>query len=171
MGATATVQIFDLKSNQTLAGKAADDADCISYDSASKNVLAFCGDAHAMIAILPTSIRRKKKQCVARPGVANRRPPLSTPGKVFVNLVDKNEVRSLMRGDEDRQNGPWRRPPSPWAYRWIKRKAIVRRMPQQKDGDHRAEDGHVLSDLPIGAGVDASRFLHGRHSPVAETEH
>jgi WD40 repeat protein len=51
-GGDGTVQVFDLKSNKSLGKiKAADDADCIIFDPATKNDLAMCGDAHEMIAI------------------------------------------------------------------------------------------------------------------------
>lgn len=64
-GGDATVQIFDLKSNQSLGKiKAADDADCIIYDPASKDVLAFCGDAHVMIAV-PADVDPKQGKASA----------------------------------------------------------------------------------------------------------
>src|SRR3954466_10886494 len=50
-GGDGTIQIFDLKSNKSLGKvQAADDADAIIYDPASKRVLAMCGDAHALVA-------------------------------------------------------------------------------------------------------------------------
>ena len=93
-GGDATVQIFDLKSNQSLGKiKAADDADCIIYDPASKDVLAFCGDAHVMIAV-PADVDPKDGKASASVDLGGK-PEFAVSdgrGKVFVNLVDKNEV-------------------------------------------------------------------------------
>ena len=150
-GGDATVQVFDLKSNLSLGRvQAAKDADCIIYDSASKCVLAFCGDAHVMIAI-PADVDPKDGQASASVDLGGK-PEFAVAdgrGKVFVNLVDKNAVAvidtSAMKvtakwpitvatqpvGDVDGPSG----------------KAIVCRVPQPKNGDHEC-GGWPCSDGP-----------------------
>jgi DNA-binding beta-propeller fold protein YncE len=164
-GGDATVQIFDLKSNQTLGKiKAADDADCIIYDSASKNVLAFCGDAHAMIAI---SVDVDPKEGKPRASLdLGGKPEFAVAdghGKVFVDLVDKNEVAVVdtkeMKVLEKWPVAPATQPVGMSMDRKGKRLFVGCR--SKKMVIMSSDDGHVLADLPIGAGVDATAFFHG----------
>ena len=164
-GGDATVQIFDLKSNQTLGKiKAADDADCILYDSASKHVLAFCGDAHAMIAI-PVDVDPKDGKASASLDLGGK-PEFAVSdghGKVFVNLEDKNEVAVVdtkaMKVLAKWPVAPATQPVGMAMDRKGKRLFVGCR--SKKMVIMSAEDGRVLADLPIGAGVDATAFLRG----------
>jgi DNA-binding beta-propeller fold protein YncE len=93
-GQSGSVTIFDMHTNRTLGAiTVADDADCIIYDPASHKVMAFCGDAKAMVALSP--------DIDAQHGHAD--PPLDLGGKpeyavsdghghVYVNIVDHNEI-------------------------------------------------------------------------------
>src|SRR5262249_30449141 len=93
-GGDGTVQIFDLRSNESLGKiKAAEDADCIILDPASNNILAFCGDAHEMVSI-PVDVDPKEGKANATIDLGGK-PEFAVSngqGKVFVNLVDKDKV-------------------------------------------------------------------------------
>ena len=164
-GGDATVQIFDLKSNLTLGKiKAAEDADCIIYDPASKHVLAFCGDAHAMIAI-SADVDPKDGKASASLDLGGK-PEFAVSdglGKVFVNLVDKNEVAAVdtkeMKVIAKWPVAPATQPVGMSMDRKAKRLFVGCRSKQMVIMS--AEDGHVLADLPIGAGVDATAFRRG----------
>lgn len=164
-GGDGTVQIFDLKSNQSLGKiKAADDADCIIYDSASKQVFAFCGDANVMVAIAP-DVDPKNGRASATLDLGGK-PEFAVSngdGKVFVNLVDKNEV-AVVDTKAMKIIGKWAVAPADHPVG----------MSMDRDGKRlyvgcrsrhmvimNAEDGHVLGELPIGAGVDATAFHNG----------
>ncbi len=164
-GGDATVQIFDLKSNKSLGKiKAADDADCIIYDSASKDVLAFCGDAHAMIAI-PADVSPTEGKASATLDLGGK-PEFAVAdgrGTVFVNLVDKNEV-AVVNTNEMKVIAKW---PVTSATQPVgmsmdqKARRLFVGCRSQKMVIMSAKDGHILADLPIGAGVDATAFLDG----------
>ena len=164
-GGDATVQIFDLKSNLTLGKiKAAEDADCIIYDPASKDVLAFCGDAHCMIAVA-ADVDPKNGRASASLDLGGK-PEFAVvdgAGKAFVNLVDKNEV-AVVDTKEMKVVAKW--PVTPAAQPVgmsmdLEKKRLFVGCRSKKMVIMSADDGRVLADLPIGAGVDATAFLGG----------
>jgi DNA-binding beta-propeller fold protein YncE len=163
-GGDGTVQVFDLKSNESLGKiKAAEDADCIIYDPASQNILAFCGDAHAMVSI-SAEVDPKDGKANASVDLGGK-PEFAVSngqGKVFVNLVDKDEVAVV---DTKKMSVVTKWPVSPGAKpvsMAMDRKAnrLFIGCRNQKLIIMSAEDGRVAADLPIGAGVDATVFAN-----------
>ena len=89
----ASVAIFDLKTYKVLGKvEAADDADCIIYDPNCGKVLVSCGDANALVVISPDvdPLTGKADAAVALGG----KPEFlaADQGKIYVNLVDKDQV-------------------------------------------------------------------------------
>jgi DNA-binding beta-propeller fold protein YncE len=164
-GGDGTVQIFDLKSNQSLGKiKAADDADCIIYDAPSKQVLTFCGDASVMIAI-PADVSPTHGKASATVDLGGK-PEFAAAdgeGKVFVNLVDKNEVAVVdiksMTVIAKWPVAPASQPVGLAMDPAGKRLYVGCRSRQMVIMS--TDDGHVLASLPIGDGVDATAFLNG----------
>ena len=164
-GSDGTVQVFDLKSNKSLGKiKAADDADCIIYDPASKLVLTFCGDAHVMVAI-PADVDPKDGKASATIDLGGK-PEFAAAdgkGKVFVNLVDKNEVAVVdigaMKVTTKWPVAPATQPVGLSMDVAGKRLFVGCRSRQMMIMS--ADDGHISADLPIGVGVDATAFLGG----------
>jgi DNA-binding beta-propeller fold protein YncE len=164
-GGDGTVQVFDLKSNQSLDKiKAAEDADCIIYDPASKNVLAFCGDANEMVSV-PANVDVKDGKANATVDLGGK-PEFAVSdgqGKVFVNLVDKDKVAVIdtkeMKVIDKWTVAPGGKPVSMAMDRSAKRLFVGCR--NQKLIVLSAADGKVIAELPIGAGVDATAFRNG----------
>ena len=163
-GASGMVQIFDLKSNKTLGKiKAAEDADCIIYDAASKQVLAFCGDANVMIA-MPADIDPKSGKAASLE--LGGKPEFAVSdgqGKVFVNLVDKNQVAAIdtktMKVTAKWPVAPATQPVAMSMDRAGRRLFVGCRSNQMVIMS--ADDGHTLGELPIGSGVDGTAFFNG----------
>ena len=165
-GEDASVTIFDLKTNKVLGTiKAADDADGIIYDPASRKLLVSCGDAGALIPIAadvdPAS--GKADAAVELDGkpeflVADGK------GKVYVALVDKNQVAVVdtktMKVLEKWPTAPGGGPVGMSMDTEHRRLFVGCRNPQKLIVMN-ADDGKVLAELPIGAGVDATRFDDG----------
>ncbi len=163
-GGDATVTIFDLKTSAVLGTIAAKpDADCIIYDPASRRVLAFCGDAEAVVPIAAD---------VAVGGAAGPAVDLGGKpeyavadglGKVYVNLVDKDQVAVLdtatMTVTARWSTAPGARPTGMSMDRDGRKLFVGCR--NQKLVVMGADDGRVIADLPIGAGVDATAFSAG----------
>ena len=165
-GNDASVTIFDLKTHQVLGKVKADvDADGIIYDPASRKLLVSCGDAGALIPIAadvaPTTGKADaavkldgKPEFLAADG----------RGKVYVNLEDKNQVAVVdtqtMKVLDRWPTAPGGAPVGMSMDREHRRLFIGCRDPQ-KLIVMSAEDGKVVADLPIGAGVDATRFDNG----------
>lgn len=163
-GKDGSSTIFDLKTNAVLGTvKTAEDADCIIYDPASHHVLAFCGDTKVMVPIAAA---------VTLPGAAEPavdlggKPEFAAAdgqGKVYANLVDKNEVvvidTATMKPTAHWPTAPGTAPTGmaidPVAHRLYvgcrNQKLIVMD----------STSGKVLADLAIGPGVDATAFHAG----------
>jgi hypothetical protein len=162
-GDDGSVAIFDLKTYEVLGKvKAEDDADGIIYDSASNKVLLVCGDAGVLIPISP-DVDPKGGKADAEVTLGGKPEFLASDGqgKVYVNLVDKNEVAVV---DTKTMTVVAKWPTSPGGSpvgmaidREHRRLYIGCRKPQ-KMIVMSADDGKVLADLPIGAGVDATGF-------------
>lgn len=165
-GEDASVTIFDLKTNKVLGKvKAADDADGIIYDPASRKLLVSCGDAAALIPISPS----------VDPNVGKADPPVKLGGKpeflasdglgkVFVCLEDRNQVAVVdtktMKVLSKWPTSPGGAPVGMSMDREHRRLFIGCRNPR-KLIVMSADDGKVLADLPIGSGVDATRYDDG----------
>jgi DNA-binding beta-propeller fold protein YncE len=164
-GGDGTVQIFDLKSNQSLGRvKAAEDADCIIYDAASKQVLAFCGDANVMVAV-PADVDPINGNATATVELGGKPEFAATNGhgKVFVNLVDKDLVAvvdtNAMKVVDKWPVAPAAQPVGLALDPGGKRIYVGCRSKQMVIMS--AEDGHVVAHVPIGEGVDATAYYDG----------
>ena len=162
-GNDASVVIFDLKTFGVLGKiKAEPDADGIIYDPASNKVLLVSGDGGVLIPIAPDVDPLGGK---ADPEVNLGGKPeflaADGQGKAYINLNDKNEVAVV---DTKTMTVIARWPTAPGGSpvgmsmdRRHRRLFIGCRKPQ-KMIVMSADDGKVLADLPIGAGVDATLF-------------
>jgi outer membrane protein assembly factor BamB len=164
-GGNGSVQIFDLKTHATL-GKvaAADDADAIIYDRASNRVLVMCGDAHRLVAIAPdVNLTGGKAAASVDLGGSPEFAVADEKGKVFVNIVDKDEVAVVdtraMKVVARWPTGPGKRPTGMSMDRATHRLFIGCR--NNKLVVMNADDGKIVADFPIGAFVDATAFRDG----------
>jgi hypothetical protein len=160
------VIIFDLKTFEVL-GKvaAAEDADGIIYDPASDRVLVVCGDAGVLIPIKPDVDPKTGK---ADPAIELGGKPeflaANGQGKAFVNLVDKDQVAVVdTKAGKVLDHWPVAPGGSPvgMAMDTQKHHLFIGCRRPQKMIVMSSEDGKVLADLPIGAGVDATKFDDG----------
>jgi DNA-binding beta-propeller fold protein YncE len=165
-GQDGSVIVFDLKTFEVLGKvKAADDADGIIYDPASRKVLVSCGDAGVVVPIAP-DVDPKSGQ--ADPAVSLGGKPeflvADGQGKVFINLVDKDQV-AVVDSKAMKVVNKWPTAPggSPVGMSMDTEhgRLFVGCRKPQKLIVMSVEDGKVLADLPIGAGVDATQFDNG----------
>jgi DNA-binding beta-propeller fold protein YncE len=162
-GDDGSVAIFDLKTYEVLGKvKAEDDADGIIYDSASNKVLLVCGDAGVLIPISP-DVDPKSGKADAEVTLGGKPEFLVADGlgKAYVNLVDKDMVAVVdtktMKVIAKWPTAPGGSPVGMAMDREHRRLYIGCRKPK-KMIVMSADDGKVLADLPIGAGVDATGF-------------
>jgi DNA-binding beta-propeller fold protein YncE len=162
-GEDASVTVFDLVTYAVLGKiKTADDADGIIYDPASDRVLVACGDAGVMVPISPNVDPKTGK---ADPAVdLGGKPEFLTAdgqGKVYINLEDKDLV-AVVDTKAMKVVAKWSVAPggSPVGMSMdrVKRRLYVGCRKPQKLIVMSADDGKVVADLPIGTGVDATRF-------------
>jgi YVTN family beta-propeller protein len=161
-GQDGSVVIFDLKTHEVLGKVKADvDADGIIYDPASRKVLVVCGDAGVLIPISPDVDPKTGKADAA---VALGGKPeflVAAEGKVYVALVDKDQVAVVdtktMKVTDKWPTAPGGAPVGMAMDRGNHRLFIGCRKPQ-KLVVMNAKNGKVLADFPIGAGVDATQF-------------
>ena len=158
-----SVVIFDLKTNAVLGTvKAQPDADGIIYDKASGLVLVVSGDNGVLLTLKPD----------ADPKTATIDPPIELggkpeflasdgAGKIYVNLEDKDQV-AVVDINARKVLAHWPVAPggSPvgMAIDTEKHRLFVGCRKPQKLIVMSADDGKILADLPIGAGVDATRY-------------
>lgn len=165
-GKDASVTIFDLKDYRVL-GKihAADDADGIVYDPASKKLLVACGDAGELVPIAADVDPASGK---ADPPVELGGKPeflaVDGKGRAFVNLVDKSEVAVIdtraMKVVARWSTAPGGAPAG-MAIDPERGRLFVGCRKPQKLIVMDTSNGKVLASLPIGAGVDADGFDAG----------
>ena len=164
-GKGASVLVFDMKSGATL-GKvpAAEDADGIIYDPASKKVLVMCGDAHQMIAIAPdVDPKSGAASATVDLGGSPEFAVADGKGRVFVNIEDKDEVAvvdtNAMKVIARWPLGPGKHPTG------MSMDPASRRLFIGCRNGHliimNADDGKIVADFPIGQYVDATAFDHG----------
>ncbi len=165
-GQDGSVVVFDLKTFGVLGKvKAADDADGVIYDAASGKVLVSCGDAGVLVPIA-ADVDPKSGQADAAVPLGGKPEFLVADGhgKVFVNLVDRDQVAVVdtkaMKVVAKWPTAPGGAPVGMSMDAEHGRLFVGCRRPQ-KLIVMSAADGKVLADLPIGAGVDATRFDNG----------
>jgi YVTN family beta-propeller protein len=161
-GQDAAVAVFDLKTNKVLGRvKAGDDADGIIYDPHSGKVLVSCGDANEMVVIAP-DVDLETGEADASVALGGKPEFLAADqDKIYVNLVDKDQVAVI---DSKTMKVIHKWPVAPGgspvglAIDPDKHRLFIGCRKPQKLIVMSAEDGKVLADLPIGAGVDATQF-------------
>jgi len=160
---SGSVVIFDLKTNAVLGTVAAQpDADGIIFDKASGLVLVVSGDNGVLMTLKPH----------ADPRTASIDPPIDLggkpeflaadgAGKVYINLEDKNQVAVVdLKARKVLAHWPVAPGGSPvgLSIDTGKRRLFIGCRNPQKLIVMSTDDGKVLADLPIGAGVDATKF-------------
>ncbi|HYK64367.1 MAG TPA: YncE family protein [Patescibacteria group bacterium] len=164
-GGNGSVLIFDLKTRKPIGSvPAAADADGIIYDPASNRVLVMCGDAHQIVAIAPdVNPAGGKPAATVDLGGAPEFAVADGKGKVFVNIVDKDEVAVVdtkaMKVIARWPTAPGNRPTGLSMDRATRRLFIGCR--NNKLVVMNADDGKIVADFPIGAFVDATAFRDG----------
>jgi len=158
-----SIVIFDLKTNAVLGTVAAkDDADGIVYDKSTGLVLVACGDAGVLITLKADA--DPKTAVIDAPIELGGKPEYLAAdgtGKVYVNLEDKDQVavvdlkarKVLARWAVAPGGSPVGLSIDPTKHRLF----IGCRKPQ-KMLVMSTDDGKVVGDLPIGVGVDATRW-------------
>ena len=166
-GGNGAIVIFDLKTNLVLGSIAAQpDADGIIFDSYSGRVLVVSGDKGLLMSLKPDIDPRTGT--IEPPVELGGKPEFLASdgkGKVYLNLVDKNEV-AVVDMKARRVTARW--PVAPggapvgMSIDPKRRLLFIGCRKPQKLIVMSADDGKVLSDLPIGAGVDATKVDGGQ---------
>jgi hypothetical protein len=165
-GKDGSVIVFDLKTFEVLGKvKAAIDADGIIYDPASRRVLVSCGDAGVVVPIAPDlDLKAGHADAAVHLGGKPEFLVSDGQGKVFINLVDKDQVAVVdtkaMKVIDKWPTAPGGAPVGMSMDTNHRRLFVGCRKPQ-KLIVMSAEGGKILADLPIGAGVDATQFDNG----------
>ena len=158
-----SIVIFDLNSNAILGTVAAkDDADGIIYDKSTGLVLVACGDAGALVTLKADA--DPKTAAIDAPIELGGKPEYLAAdgaGKVFVNLEDKNQVAVVdLKARKVLAHWPVAPGGSPvgLAIDTEKHRLFIGCRKPQKMLAMSTDDGRVVGDLPIAAGVDATRW-------------
>jgi DNA-binding beta-propeller fold protein YncE len=165
-GGSGAVVIFDLRSNAVLGTIAAQpDADGIIYDPGSDRILVSAGDSNSLITFKPDINPKTGKIETPIPlGGAPEFLAADGAGKVYVNLEDKDSVAVV---DLKSRTVTARWPVSPggspvgMAIDTQSHTLLIGCRKPQKMIVMSSESGKVLADLPIGAGVDATKVEQG----------
>jgi hypothetical protein len=157
------VVIFDLKTNAVLGTiKAHPDADGIIFDKASGLVLVVSGDDGILMTLKPDV--DPKTGSIDPPIDLGGKPEFLASdgaGKVYINLEDKDQV-AVVDIKERKVLAHW--PVAPGgapvglSIDTAKKRLFVGCRKPQKLIVMSTDDGKVIADLPIGAGVDATKF-------------
>jgi DNA-binding beta-propeller fold protein YncE len=158
-----SIVIFDLNSNAVLGTVAAkDDADGIIYDKSTGLVLVACGDAGVLVTLKADA--DPKTAAIDAPIELGGKPEYLAAdgaGKVFVNLEDKNQVAVVdLKARKVLARWPVAPGGSPvgLAIDTEKHRLFIGCRKPQKMLVMSTDDGKVVGDLPIAAGVDATRW-------------
>ncbi len=166
-GGNGAVVIFDLKTNAVLGSIVAQpDADGIIYDPASRRVVVVSGDNGVLMTIKPDIDPNTGK--IETPVDLGGSPVFLASdgaGKVFVNLMDKNQVAVV---DMKARKVVARWPVAPggapvgMTIDTANRRLLIGCRKPQKLIVMSTDSGKVLADLPIGDHVDAVKIDDGR---------
>lgn len=162
-GEDASVTVFDLKTYAVLGKvKAAEDADGVIYDPASGKVLVVCGDAGALIPISPDlDVTTGKADATVELGGKPEFLAADGRGRAYINLVDKDQV-AVVDTKAMKVVNKWSTAPggSPVGMSMdvARHRLFIGCRKPQKLVVMDANDGKVIAALPIGAGVDATKF-------------
>lgn len=166
-GGDGAIIIFDLKTNSILGTIVAQpDADGIIFDLASDRVLVVSGDKGVLMSLKPDiDPKNGKMDAPITLGGAPEFLASDGAGKVFINLMDKNEVAVV---DINARKVVARWPVAPggapvgMSMDTKKRRLFIGCRKPQKLIVMSADDGKILADLPIGESVDATKFDSGQ---------
>jgi hypothetical protein len=157
------VVIFDLKTNAVLGTvKARPDADGIIFDKASGLVLVVSGDDGVLMTLKP-DVDPKTGSIDAPIDLGGKPEFLASDGagKVYINLEDKDQVAVVdLKARKVLAHWPVAPGGSPvgLSIDTVMRRLFIGCRKPQKLIVMSTDDGKVLADLPIGAGVDATKF-------------
>ena len=164
-GNDASVTVFDLKSYAVLGKvKTAADSDGVIYDLASGKVLVVCGDpGSCVIPIAPDLDLATGSAADAKLELGGKPEFLAADGKgkAYINLVDKDQVAVVdtktMKVVDKWSTAPGGSPVG-MSMDGAKRRLFIGCRKPQKLIIMDADNGKILADFPIGAGVDATKF-------------
>ncbi|HYM78207.1 MAG TPA: YncE family protein [Candidatus Dormibacteraeota bacterium] len=157
------VEIFDLKTNAVLGTlKAHPDADGIIYDKASGLVLVVSGDDGVLMTVKP-DVDPKTGSLDAPIDLGGKPEFLASDGagKVYINLEDKDQVAVVdLKTRKVLAHWPTTPGGSPVGLSIdpAKHRLFVGCRKPKKLLVMSTDDGRIIADLPIGAGVDATKF-------------
>jgi len=164
-GGSGAIVVFDLKTYAVLGTLAAmPDADGIIYDKADKLVLAVSGDGNSLITVKPDVDPKSGK--IDEPIALGGAPEFLgvDGGKAYINLEDKNQIAVVdLKTRKVLAHWPVAPGGAPVGMA-IDTKAHVLFIGCRKPAKMivmSEADGKVIADLPIGAGVDATKFYAG----------
>jgi DNA-binding beta-propeller fold protein YncE len=166
-GGDGAVIIFDLKTYATLGKIAAQpDADGIIYDPSINRVLVVSGDGGTLMSFKPDIDPATGK--IETPIDLGGKPEFLASdgnGKLYINLVDKDNV-AVVDFKARKVIAHWPVAPggSPvgMSIDTKKHRLFIGCRKPQKLIVMSTDDGKILSDLPIGAGVDATKLDAGQ---------
>ncbi|HYL35735.1 MAG TPA: hypothetical protein VEV17_07480, partial [Bryobacteraceae bacterium] len=165
-GGDGAIVIFDLKSYAVLGTLAAmPDADGIIFDRASGHVLVVSGRGKALLSFKPDIDPQNGK--IDEPIALRGEPEFlaaDAAGKVYINLMNTHEVAVVdFKAKKVLANWPVAPGGLPvgMAIDAQKGRLFIGCRGPRKLIVMSTKDGKVLSDLPIGAGVDAVKFDRG----------
>ncbi|MGI8989500.1 MAG: YncE family protein [Bryobacteraceae bacterium] len=166
-GGDGAVVIFDLKTHAVLGTIVAQpDADGIVFDPASGRVLVVSGDKGVLMSLKPDIDPKNGK--IDAPIALDGAPEFLASdgaGKVYINLMDKNEVAVV---DFKARKVVARWPVAPggapvgMSIDTKKGRLFIGCRKPQKLIVMSTADGKVLADLPIGDHVDATKVENGQ---------
>jgi DNA-binding beta-propeller fold protein YncE len=158
-----SIVVFDLKTNAVLATIAAkDDADGIIYDKSTGLILVSCGDAGVLVTLKADA--DPKTAAIDAPIELGGKPEFLAAdgaGKVYVNLEDKDQVAVVdLKARKVLAHWPVAPGGSPvgLSIDTEKHRLFVGCRKPQKMLVMSTDDGKVIGDVPIAAGVDATRW-------------
>jgi DNA-binding beta-propeller fold protein YncE len=162
-GTDASVTVFDLKTYAVLGKVKTDvDSDGVIYDPASGKVLVVCGDAGSLIPISPDlDLSTGRADAAVELGGKPEFLAADGKGKAYINLVDKDQVAVVdtktMKVVDKWSTAPGGSPVG-MSMDLARRRLFIGCRKPQKLVVMDADNGKILADFPIGAGVDATKF-------------
>ena len=157
-----SIVIFDLKSNEVLGTVTAkDDADGIIYDSSTGLVIVACGDAGVLVTLKADADPKTASVDAIELGGKPEFLASDEAGKVYVNLEDKDRVAVVdLKARKVLAHWPVAPGGSPvgLSIDTAKHRIFVGCRKPQKMLVMSTDEGKVIADLPIAAGVDATRW-------------
>jgi hypothetical protein len=140
---------------------AKDDADGIIYDKSTGLVLVACGDAGVLVTLKADADPKTAKIDAIELGGKPEFLASDGAGKAYVNLEDKDQVAVVdLKAGKVLAHWPVSPGGSPvgMSIDTAKHRIFVGCRKPQKLLVMSTDDGKILADLPIGAGVDATRW-------------